>query len=190
MTEAVSIRSDGTVVLAGLQWEVSEDGFGPTQIRVLAKAAKHAGYLLRANERNIAFLPSTFAGKDVVSIAALVADAIAGAFAGVFRIDESWIYVASTEAGYILADGDRVYSTADAARARLLEERNLFAVIYGPADWQIEGALDADALLEKVDWTNAERFQLLAVEKDGHRKALIAGAVSLSVLAACGMGWR
>lgn len=190
MAKAVLTRPDGTVVLAEVLWDVAVQGFGATEVRIRAKGNGHAGYLLRAGDRNVAYLPAEFAGKPVASFADVIADAIDDSFAGVFMVGGQCVYVAMTEDGYVLADGDRVYDKIGAAKTRLLAERSLYPKFYCPPSWEIPGALDSDAALEEIVWDNGGLFQHLSERAPNRKKAIIAGATALACVVAGAGGWQ
>lgn len=157
---ATALLDDGRRVAAGLQWSVAPlKEYGLTQARLIAKTAKAPGFLLRAGRRNLALLAPDLPAADTVALGDALCNLLGESWCGVFLLDGKPVFLAAYN-GCIQADGDQVYSSEEAARARLLQEAPLYTGnVYAPASWAIDGSLDSGEVFLSVDWSSATPFE-------------------------------
>lgn len=178
---ATHLLDDGRTIVAGLVWAVAPQGFGPAQARLTGRPAKASAYLLRAEGRNLALLPSPLVASQAVALGDVLCQTLGPKWCGVFILDDKPVYLAANE-GCIPPDGDQVYAAEWPARARLREEGGLYTEVYAPADWNIEGAQDSGAVLERLDWSKAGAFTpLKTASKVNTPPPLLLGALALAV---------
>ncbi len=179
---AVATRSleDGRTVVAGLAWSVAPRGIGLAQARLTSRTAKASAFLLRADGRNMALLPAPLQAPQAIALGDVLCEALGPSWCGVFELEGKTIYLAAND-GCILPDGDQVYADDRGARARLLEEADLYTKVYAPARWGVDGAEDSGAVLPRLDWSGAQLFTPLAnAAKVRTRAPLLVGVLALA----------
>ncbi len=134
---AAEALEDGRTAVAGLVWTVTPQGMGLAQARLTSRTAKAAGFLLRADGRNLALLPSPLAAAQCVALGDVLCQSLGPSWCGVFIIEDKPVFLAVNNT-CILPDGDQVYSDERAARARLREEAGLYAKVCAPAAWGVK----------------------------------------------------
>ena len=178
---AAEALEDGRTAVAGLVWTVTPQGMGLAQARLTSRTAKAAGFLLRADGRNLALLPSPLAAAQCVALGDVLCQSLGPSWCGVFIIEDKPVFLAVNNT-CILPDGDQVYSDERAARARLREEAGLYAKVCAPAAWGVEGAHDSRAVLRDLDWSKAVTFTPVAtVSKVRTRAPLLVAILVLAV---------
>lgn len=133
----------------GLIWQPSPSGRVAQAAR---EAAQQPGqqadfYCVRAASKNVS-IPQYGLGQGALghktgmpTLAASVANAQPGSWAGAFRLREgTWVVVVRDD--LVAPDGDILFDNDEAARDRLLQEINLGGVqrVYGPDGWAVPGS--------------------------------------------------
>lgn len=140
---------EGIQFVSGLFWQPlaeSSNGDKKNEIKSLSSELKLELYVLRNTTIScVGFTnPDEVVNYDQCSIAAIVSKTLeieegANDFIFVTRMyDGQWIYISQRD-GLILPDGDKVYPSEDAARARMLEDMSVgdWSTIIAPSIWGI-----------------------------------------------------
>lgn len=155
-TGAHVFNVEGIQFVAGLFWQpLSESNSGEKQkeIKALSKELKLELYVLRNTSIDcVGFTnPSDAVKHGHSSAAAVVSKSLeielgAKDFIFVTQLEDgNWLYVAQRD-GLILPDGDKIYSSEDEARSRLLEDSSLgdWALTISPAIWGVSKSIERD----------------------------------------------
>lgn len=143
---------EGVQFVSGLFWQPlseSSNGDKKDEVKSLSSELKLELYVLRNTSISCVGLtnPNEEIKSDQCSIAAIVSKTLEieqGASDFIFvtpMYDGKWIYISQRD-GLILPDGDKVYPSEDAARARMLEDMSIgdWSTIIAPSIWGIRGS--------------------------------------------------
>lgn len=143
------VKAGRRTYAVGLIWQPSPSGRVAQAAR---EAAQQPGqqadfYCVRAANKNVA-IPQYGLGQAALghksgmpTLAASIANAQPGSWAGAFRLREgTWVVVVRDD--LVAPDGDILFDNDEAARDRLLQEINLGGVqrIYSPDGWAVPGS--------------------------------------------------